>query len=106
MNGEAKPISVHILDKEYLVGCPEDEREALVAASKFLDRKMREVRGSGKVIGTERIAVITALNIAHELLLGQGDHEALTKTIATDLARIDEKLSKALAEGDNEAQVV
>lgn len=61
-------VSVDILDKEYLVACPEDAREALERAARHLDRKMREIRSSGKVYGTERIAVMAALNITHDLL--------------------------------------
>lgn len=61
-------VSVHILDKEYQVACQEDEREGLISAAELINRKMREVRDRGNVIGTDRIAVVTALNVAHELL--------------------------------------
>ena len=52
----------------HLVACPEEERDALARAARHLDSKMREIRSSGKVFGTERIAVMAALNITHELL--------------------------------------
>ncbi len=61
-------VTVTILGKDFMVSCPEDERAALVAAAGYLDRKMREIQATGKVIGTERTAVMAALNIAHELL--------------------------------------
>jgi cell division protein ZapA len=61
-------VSVTILGKEFAVACPENERAALLAAASHLDKKMREIQASGKVIGTERTAVMAALNIAHELL--------------------------------------
>ena len=61
-------ISVSIMGKEFMVACPDDEREALSAAASFLDRKMREIQDSGKVISTERCAIMAALNIAHDLL--------------------------------------
>lgn len=61
-------ISVSILGKEFMVACPPNERESLVAAAAYLDRKLREITASGKVIGTERAAIIAALNISHELL--------------------------------------
>ncbi|HCL38283.1 MAG TPA: cell division protein ZapA, partial [Marinobacter hydrocarbonoclasticus] len=61
-------VEVRILDKEYLVACPQEEQEALLRAARHLDTKMREIRSSGKVFGTERIAVMAALNITHELL--------------------------------------
>lgn len=61
-------IAVNILGKEFRVACPDDERESLLAAAAYLDRKLREVQASGKVIGTERAAIVAALNISHELL--------------------------------------
>ncbi len=61
-------VTVTILGKEFMVACPEDERAALVAAAGYLDKKMRAIQASGKVMGTERTAVMAALNIAHELL--------------------------------------
>ena len=61
-------VEVRILDKEYLVACPQEEQEALLRAARHLDTKMREIRSSGKVFGTERIAVMAALNITHEAL--------------------------------------
>jgi cell division protein ZapA len=61
-------VTVTILNKEFIVACPEEERPALAAAAGYLDKKMREIQASGKVIGTERTAIMAALNIAHELL--------------------------------------
>ncbi len=61
-------VTVNILGKEFMVACPEGEREALAAAANFLDRKMREIQESGKVIGTERCAIMAALNITNDLL--------------------------------------
>ena len=65
---DAQPINISILDKEYKVACPPGEQSALLESAKFLDTKMREVRDGGTIIGSERIAVITALNMANELL--------------------------------------
>ncbi|PVZ10392.1 MULTISPECIES: cell division protein ZapA [unclassified Pseudomonas] len=61
-------VTVQILDKEYSIMCPPQERGNLLAAARYLDGKMREIRSGGKVIGGERIAVMAALNIAHDLL--------------------------------------
>ncbi len=61
-------ITVQILDKEYSIICPQEERTNLVSAARYLDGKMREIRSSGKVIGADRIAVMAALNITHDLL--------------------------------------
>jgi cell division protein ZapA len=68
MKTAGEGVTVTILGKEFVIACPEDERAALLAAATYLDRKMREIHGSGKVIGTERTAVMAALNITHELL--------------------------------------
>ncbi len=64
----AKAVTVSILGKEYVVACPEHERAELLESAGYLDKKMREIRDGGKVLGTDRIAVMAALNIAHELL--------------------------------------
>lgn len=88
------------MDKDYLVGCPEEERQALVAAAKYLDSKMREMRDGGKVIGTERIAVITALNLAHELLQHRESLDEYAETVGGGLQRLTEKIDTALR-GDN-----
>jgi cell division protein ZapA len=61
-------LSVSILGRDLKIACKEDEREELGEAVTFLDHRMREIRDAGKVSGTERIAVMAALNIAHELL--------------------------------------
>jgi cell division protein ZapA len=61
-------IKVQILGKEYPISCPEDEQHDLLISARFLDEKMRQIRNTGRVTGTERIAVMAALNIAHELL--------------------------------------
>lgn len=65
---EVKGVDVSIMGREFRVSCTDDEYEALMSAVSFLDRKMREIRDSGKVIGVERVAIMAALNIAHELL--------------------------------------
>ena len=61
-------VTVQILDKEYSIICPQEERSNLVSAARYLDGKMREIRSSGKVIGADRIAVMAELNITHDLL--------------------------------------
>ncbi|MBA4381481.1 MAG: cell division protein ZapA [Sideroxydans sp.] len=61
-------LDVNILDREFRVACPEDERAELQDAVAYLDKKMREIRDTGKIASVERIAIMAALNIAHELL--------------------------------------
>jgi cell division protein ZapA len=63
-----KNIDVTILDRQYRVACPDDERDSLMAAVAYLDQKMRDIKAAGKIAGVDRIAVMAALNIAHELL--------------------------------------
>jgi len=65
---EVRGVDVSIMGREFRVSCTDEEYEALMSAVSYLDRKMREIRDSGKVIGVERIAIMAALNIAHELL--------------------------------------
>ena len=65
---EVRGVDVSIMGREFRVSCTDDEYDGLMSAVSFLDRKMREIRDSGKVIGVERIAIMAALNIAHELL--------------------------------------
>ncbi|WOJ97545.1 cell division protein ZapA [Congregibacter brevis] len=68
MSGSASTFSVTILEKEYQVACPEDQQAELLLSARHLDEQMRAIRSTGKVIGLERIAVMAALNISHELL--------------------------------------
>ncbi|MBK8451985.1 MAG: cell division protein ZapA [Thiofilum sp.] len=68
MDNNINPVKVRILDKEYVIACPEGQQAALIESSKRVDGEMRRLRDSGKVIGIDRIAVVVALNLAHELL--------------------------------------
>ena len=67
-------LEVKILEKEYLVACPDEQKPSLRGAANHLDTKMREIRASGKVHGTERIAVMAALNITYELMQNSASH--------------------------------
>ena len=89
-------ITVHILDKEYLVACPEDEKHDLMRSADYLDRKMREIRDGGKIIGSDRIAVMAALNISHELLTQGEGSNLLDDSFTTRLKGIQDKIEDAL----------
>jgi len=97
MNG-GKTIEVTLLGRNYHVACEEGEREALLQAVAYLDRRMSEIKQGGKVAGAERIAVMAALNIAHELLtmrLGGGvDVGQVKRRIAAIEATLDDALAK------------
>jgi cell division protein ZapA len=68
MNADPKGLQINVMGREFRVACPENEQKGLLEAVDYLNRKMNEIRDNGKVIGLERIAIMAALNIAHELL--------------------------------------
>ena len=70
-------VNIKILEKEYQIACPASERAALLDSAEMLNRKMREIRDTGKVIGLDRIAVMAALNMANELLHSRSRGEML-----------------------------
>ena len=84
-----------------MVACPETERETLIASAQFLNDKLKEVRGSGKVVSTERIVVISALNIIHEYLQYKQKDEQYEQTINNELVRLQEKIGVTLSELNN-----
>ena len=89
---EKETVAVTILDKEYLVASPEEEKRELEQSARYLDEKMREIRASGRVFGTERIAVMAALNITHELL----QRSEMTASAEATLREVDRRVSQAL----------
>ncbi len=91
------PVAVNILDREFLIGCTPDERAGLVAAAHFLDEKMREVRAATRAQSIDRIAVLAALNIAHELLQLRQRSDSHSGTLAQHLQLLRTKLDGALA---------
>ena len=93
------PVSVNILDKEYRVACPQEEREALLISARYLDEKMREIRDGGKVIGGERIAVMAALNIVNELLQQKNRREDYARSMSDRIRHLQERIDQALGAG-------
>ena len=91
-----EPVSVHILDREYTIGVEAGERGSLMAAAKLLDGKMREVRGSNKMVATERVAVLAALNMAHELQQLRDENHARERELSRTLGDLHRKLDGAL----------
>jgi cell division protein ZapA len=88
-------VSVKILDKDYQVACPAEERAALVQSAHILDERMRAIKGSGSVVGLERIAVMAALNLSYELLLAQ--HAGTSSQLdQAALSRMQEKIEAQL----------
>ena len=93
---DAKPVTINILDKEYLISCPENEREQLYSAAKLLNDKLMELKSTGKVIGTERMAVMTALNLASELLSYKQQNTVYNDTIDSTIKRLYTKINGVL----------
>jgi len=98
MSDKANTLDVSIMGRNYRVACADDEREALLAAVAYVDKKMTEIKAAGKIAGSERIAVMTALNIAHELLsvkIGSGfDMAELKRRINSVQSKLDQALSQ------------
>jgi cell division protein ZapA len=96
MSEDTRPVTVSILDKDYNVACSEGERASLLEAVDFLDSRMRELRDGGRLLGAERVAVMTALNIVHEFLELQRNAERSRSHEANILQRVDAKLAALL----------
>ena len=103
MNNPMKPITLVIMEKEYHIGCPDDERDSLMASVDYLNAQLRQQRESGKVIGAERVAVMAALNIVHEFLEYRRTHDSSSVGVGDGLDRIQQKVEAALARSANRA---
>ena len=86
------PVAVRILDREYLVGCTPEERDGLVSAATLLDSRMRELRSSNRKAGIDRIAVLAALNLAHELQQLRDEGERREREIAHAIGLLQGRL--------------
>jgi cell division protein ZapA len=95
-----KVVDVTIMGREFCVTCPEEEREELLQAVSYLDKKMREIRDSGKVVGAERIAIMAALNITHELLTARNSGGFDTEEFKRRIDRMQAALDAVMPEQD------
>lgn len=91
----ANTVIVNILDKDYQVACPPDQERALLEAARQLDKQMRSVRDSGKVIGLERIAVMVALNTTYELL-NKGSSTETSNVGLEQVKKLGDRIDDAL----------
>ena len=96
MSMEAVPVNIQILDKEYMISCPEEEKESLLASARLLNERMKQVRDSGKVLGLERMAVVTALNIIHEFSQDRQLRDAQASDLNQEIKRMEGKVSSAI----------
>ena len=96
---EKGALTISLLGREFRVACPEGEERQLQAAAEYLNRKLKEVRDTGKVVGNERIAIMAALNIAHESLSNTGKGHAGYDAASTKrrIHSMQETLEAALA---------
>jgi cell division protein ZapA len=89
-------VSVRIMEKEYLIACPYDDRSALLDAAEFLNARMREIRDNGRVVGIDRIAVMAALNLAHEYLKGKDRESKVDNGAGQRVRALRERVEGAL----------
>jgi cell division protein ZapA len=98
---KAEPLTIKIMEKEYRIACPEEEKDNLKASAALLNEKLNEIKQKGSVIGTERIAIMAALNMSHEVLHSQSlvvEHGDLNQ-------RIDE-LSERISNSMRDIQLI
>lgn len=94
---KTEPLTIKIMDKEYRIGCPEEEKENLRASADLLNEKLNEIKQQGSVIGSERIAIMTALNMSHEILHSKSitsEHDELNDRID----KLSERISKSMSD--------
>ena len=93
---EPAHVTVRILEKEYFVSCPQEERADLLDSAEYLNKKMREIRDTGKVVGADRIAVMAALNMANELLRLRKQDAELQGNVSGRVKHMRERVEGAL----------
>lgn len=96
MSKPIQPVSINILGKEYKIACAKEEQEALIQTADQLDKQMRKIRDTGKVSSTDRIAVLAALNLAHELSATSVKPENTDPNISTRLIDLRLKIENVL----------
>jgi len=92
----SEPVNIRVLDREYTIGVEPDARDSLMAAAKLLDSKMREVRGANRMAAVDRIAVLAALNLAHELQQLREDGGSHDRELVRTLDTLQRKLDGAI----------
>jgi len=94
----SSPISVNILGKEYQVACPDEEKDALIASASMLHNNMEQIRSTGKIVGLDRIAVMAALNLAHDLISLQNSDDGGMEDVNKSILLMKDKVSLFLEE--------
>ncbi len=88
----SEPFNIRILDREYTVGVAPDERDSLLSAARLLETKMREVRGSNRMAAVDRVAVLAALNLAHELEQLRNENASRDRELARTLNELNRRI--------------
>ena len=96
MNDPYAQVSVRILDKEYQVACPANERTELLDSAEELNARMREIQDTGRVVGLDRIAVMAALNLANDLLRARAKDRELDDDVSVRLKSISDRVETVL----------
>jgi len=94
----SSPVTVSILGKEYQVACPANEEDALIASARMVHKNMEKIRNTGKIVGLDRIAVIAALNLAHELITIQNNQGGGLDEINKSILQMKDRVSDFLEE--------
>jgi cell division protein ZapA len=92
----SEPVALRLIDREFLIACSPEERDGLLEAAGFLDRKMRELRANAKAPSFERLAVLTAISVAHEFLSLRKQHDTQEQRLSDGLAALRSKLDAVL----------
>jgi cell division protein ZapA len=96
MNIKPQPVTVTIMGKEYKIACDPAEQDDLIHSAQQLDAQMRKLRDSGKIVGPDRIAVMTALNLAHELQMVKNQNAILSQNLSECLIKMSQKIENVL----------
>lgn len=98
---DSSTVNVRILDREFRVSCPPEEQQHLIESAEFLDARMREIRGTGRVIGVDRIAMMAALNLTSELLSHENNTQDANHSTEQAIGRMNDKLERCLHETES-----
>ena len=96
MSGTTEPVGVRVLDREYTVGVQPGERDGLLAAARLLESRMLEIRGNNRMVALDRLAVLAALNLAHELQQLRQQHQDQQRELAVTLETLNRRLDGLL----------
>ena len=99
MSEESTSVQVKIMDKEYQVNCPPSDKDALIKSARYLDENMSKIKGRGNIHGVEKIAVMAALNITHDMLRKNRLINETRHATAQQVQGIETKIDSAIAHG-------